>query len=74
MVILASIRPDDDLFGAADWTSLGLVLCIVDPVLVDPVFVDPVLVYPVPALPVLSRDQLSVRFVDLHGLVGQDAL
>ncbi|MDB2576336.1 hypothetical protein N9185_00665 [bacterium] len=29
MVILASIRPDDDLFGAADWTSLGLVLCIV---------------------------------------------
>ena len=26
---LASIRPDDDLFGAADWTSLGLVLCIV---------------------------------------------
>ena len=29
MPTLASIRPDDDLFGAADWTSLGLVLCIV---------------------------------------------
>lgn len=25
----ALIHPDDDLFGAADWTSLGLVLCIV---------------------------------------------